>query len=240
MSRRLVGVREIARLLGTSRQRADQLVRTKGFPNPVTELAGGRIWARSAVVRWAKAEGRSVPWAAVELELEQLPHGETGSAANTYRMTWQAVRMKALGKNPQEAPQTFEGAHALALAAARSLDASFDAKPPAAVDDLEDEAMSPLRRMLFRGIDLWFVRAGDDERGYWSLEWDGGEWWLRECYVADGSGWNQRSRRALGSCDPGVGLRDFLRAGLSSAVPAEIGSALVSLAVTNIPSVTRF
>jgi predicted DNA-binding transcriptional regulator AlpA len=58
---RLVGVREIALLLGVSRQRADQIARTKGFPDPIAALATGRIWDRSAVVRWARETGRSVP-----------------------------------------------------------------------------------------------------------------------------------------------------------------------------------
>jgi hypothetical protein len=37
--RALVGVAEVADLLGVSRQRADALTRTKGFPEPVTAVA---------------------------------------------------------------------------------------------------------------------------------------------------------------------------------------------------------
>jgi predicted DNA-binding transcriptional regulator AlpA len=235
VARRLVGVREIAKLLGTSRQRADQLVRVKGFPDPVAELASGRCWARSAVVRWAQRDGRSVPWATVELELEQLPHGPAGGAANIYRAVWEIVRMKALGKNAIGAPRTREGAHTIALAAAREVDPAFDAEAPDEVDDLEDESASP-SRMLFRGAELWFVRAGDDQRGYWHLEWDGYEWWLRECFTADGSGWNQRSRRALGWCTPGVGLEGFLGAELAaSSAPTDISKELLRLAVAHVP-----
>lgn len=54
----LVGVTEIAALLGLSRQRADQLSRTKGFPDPTAELASGRVWERQAVIDWAAAVGR--------------------------------------------------------------------------------------------------------------------------------------------------------------------------------------
>ena len=42
MTHHLVGVTEIAGLLQVSRQRADQLSRTKGFPDPEVELSGGR------------------------------------------------------------------------------------------------------------------------------------------------------------------------------------------------------
>ena len=54
----LVGAAEIARLLGVSRQRVDQLTRRPDFPRPVAELIVGRIWERSAVERWARDTGR--------------------------------------------------------------------------------------------------------------------------------------------------------------------------------------
>lgn len=98
---RLVGVREVGKLLGVSRQRADQLVRTKGFPGPTAELASGRIWERASVVRWARDTGRSIPWATVELELERLPKEPPGSAANIYRHVWTMTRLQALGREPK-------------------------------------------------------------------------------------------------------------------------------------------
>ena len=56
MSSRLVGLSEIATMLGVSRQRADQLVRDyEDFPAPVAELASGRIWETTAVDAWATA-----------------------------------------------------------------------------------------------------------------------------------------------------------------------------------------
>jgi hypothetical protein len=135
MTPRLVGVREIARLLSLSRQRADQLVRTKGFPDPARELASGRIWERATVVRWARDAGRSIPWATVELELEQLPTGLPLGPANRYRDVWEIVRMKALGRNPEGTPDSLEYAHELALAAAREVESSFDVDMPTRVDD---------------------------------------------------------------------------------------------------------
>jgi len=55
-----MGVHEIARLLGVSRQRADQLSRQKGFPEPVAVIAGGRqrVWLAEDVRAWARAAGR--------------------------------------------------------------------------------------------------------------------------------------------------------------------------------------
>jgi prophage regulatory protein len=51
----LVGLAEIAAMLGVTRQRAGQLARDyDDFPKPVAELASGRIWERAAVEAWAK------------------------------------------------------------------------------------------------------------------------------------------------------------------------------------------
>jgi len=235
MTRRLVGVREIAKLLGTSRQRADQLVRTKGFPEPVAELASGRVWARSDVVRWAKIADRSIPWATVELELEQMPQGPPGSAANHYRMAWTTARLKQLGRDPMGAPTTREGIHALALAAAREVDAGFDVHVPEEVDDEADEVPSAIRRSQFRGAELWFARCGDDRRGYWHVEWNGSEWWLRQCFVADGSGWNMMSRRPLGRCNAGPELAPFLRRELlGREVPIDVVEEFVPLVLRHV------
>jgi predicted DNA-binding transcriptional regulator AlpA len=55
----LMGTTEIAELLGVSRQRADQLSRTEGFPEPVAEIAAGRIWLREDVDHWARQTGRT-------------------------------------------------------------------------------------------------------------------------------------------------------------------------------------
>lgn len=50
----LVGLTEIAQLLGVSRQRAYQLANAPGFPKPVERLAQGAVWRRSAVEKWAE------------------------------------------------------------------------------------------------------------------------------------------------------------------------------------------
>jgi predicted DNA-binding transcriptional regulator AlpA len=50
----VMGVREIATLLGVSRQRADQIMREYGAPKPYADLAAGRVWKREDITRWLR------------------------------------------------------------------------------------------------------------------------------------------------------------------------------------------
>ena len=58
----LVGVGEVAELLGVSRQRASSLARSAAFPPPLAELKAGPVWARASVGRfveqWQRRPGR--------------------------------------------------------------------------------------------------------------------------------------------------------------------------------------
>lgn len=57
----LVGAQEIAVLLGVSRQRVHALVTSQtGFPEPVAQLASGRVWRRHDIFTWAAATGREL------------------------------------------------------------------------------------------------------------------------------------------------------------------------------------
>jgi prophage regulatory protein len=59
VSLELVGVAEVAAMLGLTTQRIDQLARRDpNFPSPVAELAAGRIWSRADIVTWARNAGR--------------------------------------------------------------------------------------------------------------------------------------------------------------------------------------
>jgi hypothetical protein len=49
----LVGITEIAEMLGTSRQRASELARSSKFPAPFAELAAGPFWLKPTVARFA-------------------------------------------------------------------------------------------------------------------------------------------------------------------------------------------
>lgn len=56
----LVGASEIARMLGVTRQRVNQLAAEPGFPAPEIVLDAGRIWSREAIIVWARLVGREV------------------------------------------------------------------------------------------------------------------------------------------------------------------------------------
>ena len=57
----LVGVAEIAELLGISRQRVNRIVQThRDFPDPVATLTAGRIWQRADIEKWASGHSRDV------------------------------------------------------------------------------------------------------------------------------------------------------------------------------------
>lgn len=54
-----MGMHEIAKMLGVTRQSVDELSRTReDFPQPVVRLASGRIWKRKDVEAWARRTGR--------------------------------------------------------------------------------------------------------------------------------------------------------------------------------------
>ena len=54
-----MGVTEVRALLDISRQRVHQIIRDDpSFPEPVAELASGRIWLRKDVEAWARRAGR--------------------------------------------------------------------------------------------------------------------------------------------------------------------------------------
>ena len=48
----LVGAHEIRDLLGVSRQRVYQLAKRSDFPEPVAELAQGKVWAPADLEAW--------------------------------------------------------------------------------------------------------------------------------------------------------------------------------------------
>jgi hypothetical protein len=58
----LVGVSELADLIGVSRQRASELAHSGSFPAPVATLASGPVWIEPAILRyveeWERRPGR--------------------------------------------------------------------------------------------------------------------------------------------------------------------------------------
>jgi predicted DNA-binding transcriptional regulator AlpA len=51
----LVGINDIAEMLGVSRTRADQLSRRPSFPDPKVRHARVRLWEDTEVQAWIKA-----------------------------------------------------------------------------------------------------------------------------------------------------------------------------------------
>jgi predicted DNA-binding transcriptional regulator AlpA len=58
----VVGVAEVAALLGVSKQRVSELARSRTFPRPLYELAAGPIWVKPTiqafVEKWERKPGR--------------------------------------------------------------------------------------------------------------------------------------------------------------------------------------
>ena len=56
----LVGLSEIAEVLGVSFQRVHQLAAKASFPDPVVEHSYGRAWKTEEIKKWARAAGREI------------------------------------------------------------------------------------------------------------------------------------------------------------------------------------
>lgn len=52
----LIGIAEIAQILGVSRQRAHQIADKRTFPLPVQRLAMGPVWTRAQLDEYLKAK----------------------------------------------------------------------------------------------------------------------------------------------------------------------------------------
>ena len=52
---RLMGPQEIQKRFGFSRQWTAQLINRKGFPDPIADLAIGRVWLAQDVEEWFAA-----------------------------------------------------------------------------------------------------------------------------------------------------------------------------------------
>lgn len=51
----LVGITEVAQIIGRSKQRAWAWTQAHGFPEPVVELNCGRLWLEAEVIDWTIA-----------------------------------------------------------------------------------------------------------------------------------------------------------------------------------------
>jgi predicted DNA-binding transcriptional regulator AlpA len=73
----LVGMAEIAEMLGVTRQRVAQLIEAyDDFPSPEVELTAGRIWSRTAIETWIAAHPQRGPGRpAAEVEPQMFGKG---------------------------------------------------------------------------------------------------------------------------------------------------------------------
>jgi predicted DNA-binding transcriptional regulator AlpA len=55
-----MGTAEVAKFLGVSRQRVNQLSHHDDFPEPAARLAAGPVWQTRDIERWARETGRIV------------------------------------------------------------------------------------------------------------------------------------------------------------------------------------
>ncbi len=55
----LVGVSEVAALLGVSRQRVSELARAEYFPKPLAHLAAGPVWDRASLTHFLETWERT-------------------------------------------------------------------------------------------------------------------------------------------------------------------------------------
>ncbi|MBV1854607.1 hypothetical protein [Catellatospora tritici] len=110
----IIGVAEIATLLGVSRQRIAQLALTEGFPTPVARLAMGPVYLRRSVVAYCRRTGRrqaSVPPIGVEATpSESRDHRRQAptelakdQAAGQHRPTATSTRSRSGRDHPGEA-----------------------------------------------------------------------------------------------------------------------------------------
>ncbi|MDQ6526863.1 DNA-binding protein [Nocardioides sp. LHD-245] len=58
MPEHLMGVAEVAELLGVTRQRVTQLAKSASFPPPYDTLAMGPVWLKVDIETWARKTGR--------------------------------------------------------------------------------------------------------------------------------------------------------------------------------------
>ncbi len=56
----VLGRYELEQVLGLSRTRVVQLIAEPGFPEPLTELAMGKVWDLADIQQWAEQHGRTL------------------------------------------------------------------------------------------------------------------------------------------------------------------------------------
>jgi len=94
----LVGVAEVAALLGVTRQHVLRLSRREDFPVPIAVLSAGKIWRRRDVEEWSRSHPRQARPAREALarlrslllrdQLQERPRGNAGAATAVGQPGW--------------------------------------------------------------------------------------------------------------------------------------------------------
>ena len=58
LARELIGLAEVAEILGVVKRQAIRFARRPSFPPPVAHVRATRIWLRSEVAAWGREHGR--------------------------------------------------------------------------------------------------------------------------------------------------------------------------------------
>ena len=57
---KIVGVAEMAEMLGVTRQRVQQLTMSADFPEPIYRMKAGNFWLLTDFTAWARRAGRKI------------------------------------------------------------------------------------------------------------------------------------------------------------------------------------
>lgn len=102
----LVGLAEIAAILGVSKQRVRELAaQDDTFPQPVAELIGGAIYVKSMIEEYKRQSTRqpgrpTKEHTQVMIEMKHIPKTRGDLAQQTFRMVFNAFRRHDLSVDP--------------------------------------------------------------------------------------------------------------------------------------------
>lgn len=102
----LVGIAEIAAILGVTKQRASELSKSSSFPAPIAALASGRVWLRSSIghflEEWKRKPGRPAKRKVSEDEVPNVNQFRDYRTASMEKGSHKSRISPAFGENPYE------------------------------------------------------------------------------------------------------------------------------------------
>lgn len=129
----LVGLTEIATILGVSRQRARELAARDDFPSPVAQLGGSAVYVKSMIEAfsryWTRKPGRPGRLQdQVSAELARIPKDTRDPYQQLLRMIYNNIRLHDLKVDPSTPPgQTLHRAIGMTSGSNAAFKPVFDA-----------------------------------------------------------------------------------------------------------------